>query len=113
MSLEKDMAKPVPSQGLTNYPPKVRNDNTIEDSSAYDEMRWNLWPKLAEEPPYSAKLLSGLASNSFNTIGCESLPVSVLRIVEEADNSDTELLVEAIGCSIVARNLCFGSRNNQ
>ncbi|KAL8741566.1 MAG: hypothetical protein Q9190_005837 [Brigantiaea leucoxantha] len=69
-----------------------------------DEKLWKPWPKEWKEPPYESQLLRNLATNDFSNIQAESLPIAVSQVVKVSEASTRELLVEALGFSIMARN---------
>jgi hypothetical protein len=72
-----------------------------------DESTWRPWPRAQYgdfKGDFVEKLQAGLESNDFSTIEARDLPISVGQIVKAAQRSPTQLLEEAFGFSIMARN---------
>jgi hypothetical protein len=70
-----------------------------------DESNWVPWPKDQQEPQLSARLRNALEHNDFSPTPTTSLPVAIPVIARAAERSPDELLLEALGFSIMSRNL--------
>ena len=81
-----------------------RTPSPAPDPNTEDEKSWKPWPEEWKEPPYESRLLRNLATNDFSNIQAESLPIAVSQVVKVSEASTRELLVEALGFSIMARN---------
>ena len=82
-----------------------RNPTPELDPDPLDEESWKPWPESWKELPYQKRLLNNLESNDFSNIKSGTLPMAVPHIVKAFEKSGNELLEEAIGFSIIARNL--------
>jgi len=71
----------------------------------YGEGSWRAWENSALSPSFEETLTNSLESNDFSTFGVSDLPIAVPRIAEAARRSPSELLVEALGFSIIGRNM--------
>jgi hypothetical protein len=71
----------------------------------YDEATWRAWTRTPYAPSFEETLSNGLESNDFSTLRAADLPVAVPQIAEAARRSPSELLVEALGFSIMGRNV--------
>jgi len=76
----------------------------IEDFEAIDEDNWPDWPDDHENSSFVDKLKAALKTNSFSNIDIDELPLSLSQITQSAEASPDQLLVEAIGFAIMARN---------
>jgi hypothetical protein len=74
----------------------------IEDFDAIDEDDWPSWP--GGQYSFVEKLQTALKSNSFSSVNIDDLPLSLLQVSKAAEQSPDQLLVEAIGFAIMARN---------
>lgn len=70
-----------------------------------DEESWPTWPASYDSKKFTEKLSDGLESNSFSNVGLNDLPIAVDQIVKAARRSPNELLKEALGFSIMSRNV--------
>ena len=70
-----------------------------------DEESWPRWPSSATLREYPEKLNDSLESNDFSNVKLDDLPIAVDHIARAARRSPNELLKEAIGFSIMGRNL--------
>lgn len=77
-------------------PAKIHADN---------EKSWTEWPTPSGPTVFLEKLQDGLENNDFSNVRVEELPIAVTQIVRAARHSPNELLKEAFGFSIIARNL--------
>ncbi|MCJ1378525.1 hypothetical protein MMC17_001624 [Xylographa soralifera] len=84
---------------------RSRSRSPEQDPDPFDEGSWRPWPNLEQAKPYQERLLDSLASNQFSDISADSLPIAVPQIVKASRDSNEELLEEALGFSIMARNL--------
>lgn len=71
----------------------------------YGEGSWRAWGNSKPSPSFEETLTNGLESNDFSTFRVSDLPVAVPQIAEAARRSPSELLVEALGFSIMGRNV--------
>lgn len=69
-----------------------------------DEASWKPWPSSWQEPSYQTRLLDNLATNDFSNIKAKDLPIAVPQIAKAAEAQGDELLEEAYGFAIMARN---------
>ncbi|KAE8448090.1 hypothetical protein EG329_009855 [Mollisiaceae sp. DMI_Dod_QoI] len=69
-----------------------------------DESTWRIWPEYWETPPFEQKLAEALQTNAFSTLEKDQLPLSMSHVAKAAENSK-ELLLEALGFSIISRNV--------
>lgn len=70
-----------------------------------DESTWKEWEATPQAPSFDETLRNGLESNDFSNLRAADLPVAVPLIAKAARASPEELLVEALGFSIMGRNL--------
>lgn len=70
-----------------------------------DEESWPTWPASHDSKKFTEKLSDGLESNSFSNVKLNDLPIAVDQIVKAARRSPIELLKEALGFSIMSRNV--------
>jgi len=70
-----------------------------------DEESWPTWPASHNSKEFTEKLSDGLESNSFSNVGISDLPIAVDQIVKATRRSPYELLEEALGFSIMSRNV--------
>ncbi|KAF2027391.1 hypothetical protein EK21DRAFT_16038, partial [Setomelanomma holmii] len=70
-----------------------------------DEVTWSQWPAHEHKPPLSTRLRDALEHNDFSTVPTANLPVAVPSIAKAAQRCPDELLLEALGFSIMSRNI--------
>ncbi len=70
-----------------------------------DEENWPTWPRSCESKEFTEKLSDSLKSNAFSNVRLRDLPVAVDHIVRAVRDSPNELLEEALGFSIISRNV--------
>ena len=70
-----------------------------------DESTWRLWNDTQTGPSFDETLKNGLESNDFSSLKAADLPIAVSHIVKAAQKSADELLLEAVGFSIIGRNI--------
>ena len=87
--------KPLPS------PPRSPPDNL----NLEDEDSWPTWPASPDPKTFTEKLSNGLGSNDFSNVRLNDLPIAVNQIARAARRSPDELLKDAIGFSIMSRNV--------
>jgi hypothetical protein len=75
---------------------------SVEHSSKDD---WEPWPEFGQQPSLHARLRDGLEHNDFSLTPKVDLPVAVPQIAQAAKSSDSELLLESFGFSIMSRNV--------
>ena len=75
------------------------------EQDPFNETTWKDWPITWKDPPFQEKLLHNLATNDFSNIESHSLPIAVPQIANALADSDEKTFEEAIGFSIMARNL--------
>ena len=81
-----------------------RTPSPEPNSDLENEESWKAWPSSWEQPPLQKRLLNHLARNDFSNIRTESLPIAVSQMVKASEEENGELLEEAFGFSIMARN---------
>lgn len=65
----------------------------------------NVWPQQRLNDSIEERLLGALRSNSFSDVTEAQLPVSVPKVVQAAQRSQSDLLLESLGFAIMGRNL--------
>jgi hypothetical protein len=75
-----------------------------ETTDPEDESTWKPWPESWETPPFEQRLAEALQTNTFSTFEERELPLSISHVAKAADKSN-ELLLEALGFSIISRNI--------
>jgi hypothetical protein len=75
-----------------------------ESPDPEDEFTWRSWAGSWETPPFEQKLAEALQKNAFSTLAEHELPLSISHVAKAADKSN-ELLLEALGFSIISRNI--------
>jgi hypothetical protein len=70
-----------------------------------DESNWKEWEATPQALSFDETLRSGLESNDFSNLRVADLPAAVPQIAKAARASPEELLVEALGFSIMGRNM--------
>lgn len=83
----------------------------LEDAYIYpnklnpnDESTWSPWPTDRHEPPLPGRLRDALEHNDFSSIPVTDLPVAIPHLAKAAQRSQSELLLESLGFSIMSRN---------
>ena len=69
-----------------------------------DDNTWKEWPQSWLNQPFEEKIISALQSNTFSSLTVDELPFSAAQVASAARKSPGEVLVEAVGFSIIARN---------
>ena len=82
-------------------PPRSPTENFNLD----DEENWPTWPGSTNLEGYTEKLSDKLESNDFSSIKVDELPIAVDHMARAARSSPAELLEEALGFSIMSRNV--------
>jgi hypothetical protein len=83
----------------------VENDSdSASESSNESEFDGEEWPKSWKAPPFDERLKENLESNDFSSVNLSQVPLSVSAVVKAVKSSPNELLMEAIGFSIMGRN---------
>jgi len=62
------------------------------------------WPETWHHPPFEERLRDNLMHHDFSSINRENLPLAVGVVGEAAERSQDQLLIEALGFSIMGRN---------
>ena len=70
-----------------------------------DEGSWQPWPQSHDSKGYTEKLIDGLESNDFSSVQVADLPIATDHVSRAARHSPKELLEEALGFSIMSRNV--------
>ena len=97
---------------LADYKGSVegRGDRTpspplLEDPDPNDEASWSEWPASLSTRSFTETIQQGLETNSFTKVRMRDLPIGLGQIVKAVKRSPNELLVEALGFSIMGRNI--------
>lgn len=90
----------IPYERLPSPPPSP-TDNLILD----DEENWPTWPSSAASSEYTEKLSDSLESNDFSSVKIDKLPIGVDYVARAVRHSPKELFEEALGFSIMSRNI--------
>ena len=70
-----------------------------------NEQSWPTWPGSSGSKEFTEKLSDSLESNNFSNVRVDDLPIAVNHIVKATRGSRNELLEEALGFSIMSRNI--------
>ena len=70
-----------------------------------DEESWPLWPGSRDSKDFTEKLSDSLETNNFSNVRPDDLPIAVDHVARAARGSPKELLEEALGFSIMSRNV--------
>ena len=70
-----------------------------------DEDSWPPWPRSDSSKGYTDKLSDSLESNDFSSVPVIDLPIAANHVSRAARDSPKELLEEALGFSIMSRNV--------
>ena len=92
--------RPIAYERIPSPPPSPTGDFDLDD-----EESWPRWPRSTNSDEYTEKLCQNLESNDFSGVKVGDLPVAVDHIARAARSSPTELLAEALGFSIMSRNV--------
>ncbi|PMD32035.1 hypothetical protein L207DRAFT_548557 [Hyaloscypha variabilis F] len=76
-----------------------------EQGDPDNEDSWKEWPQSWTGQPFEEKIVSALQSNSFSSLPAGELPFSAAHVASAASKSSNEVLVEAVGFSIIAGNI--------
>jgi hypothetical protein len=76
-----------------------------EEVDPNDEKTWTRWPGDTSITQLVDTLQANLESNEFSNLEAKDLPISVTQVVKAAKRSPEKLLEEALGFSIMGRNL--------
>ena len=85
---------------IPSPPPSPTGDFDLDN-----EESWPRWPPSTNSDEYTEKLCQNLESNDFSCVKVGDLPVAVDHIARAARSSPAELLAEALGFSIMSRNV--------
>ena len=69
-----------------------------------DEASWPSWPA-SHKPDFADTLSKGLEKRSYTAVGSDDVPIAMSQLVQAAQRSPEELREEALGFSIMGRNL--------
>ena len=75
-----------------------------EHDDPENEDNWKNWPQSLMDPPFEEKIVIALQSNNFSSLSADELPFSAAQVASAASKSPNEVLVEAVGFSIIAGN---------
>ncbi|OAL44878.1 hypothetical protein IQ07DRAFT_549222 [Pyrenochaeta sp. DS3sAY3a] len=78
---------------------------TFVDNDPEDDSTWELWPENSQQPSLQTRLRDALEHNDFSPTPLSHLPVAIPQIAQAAKRSDSELLLESLGFSIMSRNI--------
>ena len=76
-----------------------------ENLNLNDEGSWPGWPASHDSKPFTQKLSDSLETNEFSNVRLDDLPIAVDHVAKAAQSSPNEVLEEALGFSIMSRNL--------
>jgi len=76
-----------------------------ENGDPENEDNWKAWPQALTEHHFEDTIVSSLQSNNFSSLPAGELPFSASQVANAASKSPNEILVEALGFSIIAGNL--------
>jgi hypothetical protein len=82
----------------------IPTSDSASESSNESEFDGEEWPKSWKAPPFDERLKENLESNDFSSVNLSQVPLSVSAVVKAVKSSPNELLMEAIGFSIMGRN---------
>ena len=91
---------PVPYDPIASPP-----HSPTEQFDLDDEGSWEPWPRSHKLKGYTEKLTESLESNKFSSVKVADLPISADHVSKAARQSPRELLEEALGFSIMSRNV--------
>lgn len=70
-----------------------------------NEKTYKRWCARSLRPDFVEKMRTALRSNDFSNIGAEKLPAAIPQVLRAVESKKNELLLEALGFSIMGRNL--------
>jgi hypothetical protein len=80
-----------------------------EDGKEYvdidDDRSYRTWRTRGWRPDFINKMRIALRSNDFSNISADKLPAAVPQVLQAMESEKDELLLEALGFSIMSRNL--------
>ncbi|KAE9370227.1 hypothetical protein N431DRAFT_468295 [Stipitochalara longipes BDJ] len=76
-----------------------------EHGDPENEDSWKEWPQSWIDHPFEEKIVSALQNNNFSSLPVGELPFSAAQVATAASKSPNEVLVEAVGFSIIAGNI--------
>lgn len=76
-----------------------------ENFNLNDEESWPTWPGSRGSKEFTEQLCESLETNKFSNVKFDDLPIAVDHIARAARGSPAELLIEALGFSIMSRNV--------
>ena len=82
--------------------PSPHSEHDYADSQDQDSL--GEWPQSWTNEPIEEKITTALQTNNFSTVPIGALPFSAAQVASAASKSPSEVLVEAVGFSIIARN---------
>ena len=82
-----------------------RHYRESDESSYESESDGEYWPESWKDPPFEERLKENLESNGFSSINLSQVPLSISAVVKAIKSSPNQLLEEAIGFSIMGRNV--------
>lgn len=86
--------------------PSLENgSDSASESSHESEFDGEYWPKSWKDPPFEERLKENLENNGFSSINLSQMPLSIPTVVKAVKSSPNRLLEEAIGFSIMGRNI--------
>lgn len=89
----------VQYERINSPPPLVENIDTTDEGS------WKPWAQPEGIQAFAESLQRNLESNNFSTIEVNDLPISSSQVARAAKRSPEQMLEEAFGFSIMARNV--------
>jgi hypothetical protein len=84
--------------------PGEENVQHSRDQNPDDEATWRPWLEDQQLPQLATRLRNALEHNDFSPTPTSSLPVAIPVIARAAERAPKELLLEALGFSIMSRN---------
>ena len=92
--------KPIRYQSLPSSP-----RSPPEEVNLHDEANWPEWSASSRSGFLTEKMCDNLQSNDFSNIERAKLPIAVDQIATAARRSPEELAIEAVGFTIMSRNV--------
>ncbi|KAF6241916.1 hypothetical protein HO173_000628 [Letharia columbiana] len=86
-------------------PPRSPPRFPTENLNFNDEKSWPTWPGFCDSKQFTGKLSDNLESNGFSNLSLDGLPIAVDLKARATRGSPKELLKEALGFSIMSRNV--------
>ncbi|KAI9785533.1 MAG: hypothetical protein M1839_009274 [Geoglossum umbratile] len=81
-------------------PPPEQNSYDSDEEGLSTE-----WCESWRNPPLEERLMNGLAASDFSSLNSKQIPLAISHVARAAERSPNDLLVEALGFSIISRNL--------